>query len=470
MIKTRYLNIILAINLTLLSVIVMQVLFLNPSYSEPIIFDRNLKAELVASDLDHPTSMAFIGENDILVLEKNNGKVQRIINGEKQERPILDLNVANKYERGLLGIATYPENILDKTHDDQQKFVFLFYTESKNDGNDKCYSATVCDEDTNPYGNRLYRYELDNDKLVNPKLLLDLPAAPGADHISGSIAIGPDNNIYVMSGDGDSCWANDCWDQCWGNVCEEDFEDSVANSITLNNEDGKPADGRGGILRLTMDGWSVPGVILGTEYPLNLYYAYGFRNGFGMDFDPITGNLWITENGPGFGDEINLVEPGFNSGWMKVGGIWPVDVSNSNPNPLKGRGYFGNEEFSDFDNLVNLNNNGKYSEPEFIWNSSVGVTALKFFDSKQMGNEYLNDLFVADYNNNYIYNFNLNYARTGLELEDSLTDKIANTNEELDSVVFAKDFGVITDMDIGSDGYLYLLSHTEGKIYRIIPK
>jgi len=124
MIKTQYLNIILAINLTLLSIIVMQVLFLNPSYSEPIIFDRNLEAELVASDLDHPTSMAFIGENDILVLEKNNGKVQRIINGEKQETPILDVNVANEYERGLLGIATYPENIIDKTHDDQQKFVF----------------------------------------------------------------------------------------------------------------------------------------------------------------------------------------------------------------------------------------------------------------------------------------------------------------------------------------------------------
>src|SRR5215210_1173405 len=137
-IKTQFLKIIFTINLALLSFLVMQVLFVNPSYSEPIIYDEQFKAELVASDLDHPTSMAFIGENDILVLEKNNGKVQRIIDGIKQERPILDVNVANRYERGLLGIATYPENIIDKTHDDQQKFVFLFYTESKKDGNDEC--------------------------------------------------------------------------------------------------------------------------------------------------------------------------------------------------------------------------------------------------------------------------------------------------------------------------------------------
>ena len=99
----------------------MQVLFVNPSYSEPIIYDDRFKAELVTSGLDHPTSMAFIGEDDILVLEKNNGTVQRIIDGEKQERPILDVNVANERERGLVGIATYPEIMTDKTHDDQQK-------------------------------------------------------------------------------------------------------------------------------------------------------------------------------------------------------------------------------------------------------------------------------------------------------------------------------------------------------------
>jgi aldose sugar dehydrogenase len=78
---------------------------------------------------------------------------------------------------------------------------------------------------------------------------------------------------------------------------------------------GVQADGRGGILRITQDGELVELTILRNQHPLDMYYAYGIRNSFGIDFDPETDNLWDTGNGPGFGDEINLVEPGSNSGW-----------------------------------------------------------------------------------------------------------------------------------------------------------
>ena len=74
-------------------------------------------------------------------------------------------------------------------------------------------------------------------------------------------------------------------------------------------------DGRAGILVVSQDGKPVGKGILGNSFPLNLYYAYGIRNSFGIDWDPITGYLWDSENGPHFGDELNLVEPGFNSGW-----------------------------------------------------------------------------------------------------------------------------------------------------------
>ena len=53
---------------------------------------------------------------------------------------------------------------------------------------------------------------------------------------------------------------------------------------------------------------------------MHKYYAYGVRNSFGITFDPLTGNLWQTENGADSYDEINLVKPGFNSGWIKVMG------------------------------------------------------------------------------------------------------------------------------------------------------
>jgi aldose sugar dehydrogenase len=56
------------------------------------------------------------------------------------------------------------------------------------------------------------------------------------------------------------------------------------------------------------------------DNPLSKYYAYGIRNSFGLAFDPLTGNVWMTENGPASNDEINLVKPGFNSGWRPIMG------------------------------------------------------------------------------------------------------------------------------------------------------
>src|SRR4030095_14983033 len=96
----------------------------------------------------------------------------------------------------------------------------------------------------------------------------------------------------------------------------------ISKTKAQNNHDGVNPDGRAGILRVTQDGNIVESGILGPKYPLNLYYAYGRRNSFGLDWDPLTGILWDTENGPHYGDEVNLVEPGFNSGWNKVQGMW----------------------------------------------------------------------------------------------------------------------------------------------------
>ena len=135
----------------------------------PEINDPNLELELVFREDIESSSMAFLGSDDILLLDKNDGTVHRIINGTLLEKPLLDVNVANKRERGMLGIATTVSSNGGGT-----KYVFLYYTESFNeDGNDIC-TADYCEPGNDPLGNRLYRYELKDNKLVYPKLLLDL--------------------------------------------------------------------------------------------------------------------------------------------------------------------------------------------------------------------------------------------------------------------------------------------------------
>ncbi|HZD82788.1 MAG TPA: PQQ-dependent sugar dehydrogenase [Nitrososphaeraceae archaeon] len=395
----------------------------NPVLAQPMVVkDPNLKVELFAQGLKSPTSMAFLGPNDILVLEKDTGTVQRIVNGKMLPQPILQVPVSTTSERGMLGIAI-------AKHTNGPTYVFLYYTK--------------LGAGTQSLANVLYRYELvNNQQLSNPKLLLNLPAIPGANHNGGKVVIGPDNNVYVVIGD---------------LKAHRTQSQNVAN--------GPPADSTGGILRVTQDGQPVPNSPLGqgTEL-LNLYYAYGIRNSFGIDFDPVSGKLWDTENGPKYGDEINLVEPGFNSGWVQVMGIWT-------PEGAIGKETAGPVNSNPSSNLVDFGGKGKYRAPEFIWFKPVAPTALKFFDSEKLGKLYQNNMFVGDIKNGNLYNFKLNQDRTGLVLNDTtLSNKISNTPQDSQPLILASGFdGGITDLQVGpEDGYLYVLTFA-GSIYRITP-
>src|SRR5919112_1504145 len=152
---------------------------------QPFIKDPNLGVELVSSDvLELPTSRAFLGPDDILVLEKEKGTVQRIINGKLLPAPVLTVDVATEVERCMCGIAV-------SKSDSGTVYVFLYFTEAE-DGSSGS---------SEPVGNRLYRYEWINNQLVNPILLLDLPATPGPRHNGGVVMIGPDRNVYRVIGD-----------------------------------------------------------------------------------------------------------------------------------------------------------------------------------------------------------------------------------------------------------------------------
>lgn len=381
-----------------------------PAVAAPSLNDPNLRVEEVVSGLASPTTMAFIGPDDILVLQKNDGRVMRVINGVLQSA-VLDVNVANDSEHGLLGIALHP-------HFAENDFVYLYLTESVSDGGA-------------PLGNRVYKYSWDGGALTSAQAepILDLPVTPGGpNHNGGIILFGPDGKLYVINGD-----------------LNRDGE-------LQNFPDGPAPDGTSVIHRLNDDGTvpdDNPFVSLGD--PMNKYFAYGIRNSFGMAFDPTTGKLWDTENGEDTFDEINLVEPGFNSGWQSIMG--PADrPENAGQNPL-----------------IIPGSNAHYADPKFSWFDTVGPTAIVFLNSTQLGAQYEGDAFVGDVNNGRIYHFVPNANRDGFILSGGLSDLVADSDSELAPVIFGTGFDGVTDLKVGPDGFLYVVSLVDGAIYRIVP-
>jgi glucose/arabinose dehydrogenase len=377
----------------------------------PTVKDENLAVELVEDGLTLPTAMAFLEEDRMLVLEKDNGTVRMVEGGELHPEPMLDVAVANNGERGMLGMAVSRENATTT-------YVFLYFTESGGgaDGDDR--------QGVPPAGNRLYRYELEGDRLVSPKLLLDLPALPGPRYNGGPVAIGPDGNVYVIIGDVEG-----------------------HTTKAQNFENGPAADGTSGVLRIGKNG-ELPEPVIGNGLFGKYYFAYGVRNSFGLAFDPISGALWNTENGPAYGDEINRVDAGFNSGWRDVQGMAsPANLTD----------------------VVLFNARSHYSNPEFTWEEPVGPTALAFLNSSHLEG-YENDIFVGDINNGALYHFDLNENRSALVLEGPLADAVADSPEESEAAVFGTGFGGITDVKAGPDGNLYILSFTEGAIFRVTAK
>ena len=380
-----------------------------------IVNDPTLKVESVVSDLSSPTSMAFLNGNNILVLEKD-GNVRLVSNGQLQQQPILHVPVDVKSERGLLGIA-----IMNTTGNNNNKEVFLYYTESQGDD----------------IRNRVYRYDWNGQTLVNPKLFLDLPGLPGPNHDGGKLVIGKDGYLYAIIGE------------------------LRHNDKLQNIKDGPDPDDTGVIFRVSpLNGSPAKDNPFANNEiaAMHKYYAYGIRNSFGIAIDPVTGNLWETENGENTYDEINLVKSGFNSGWDKVMG----PISRNNDSSTKSK-------------LFDLPGS-YYSDPKFSWRVSIGVTAIEFFNSSNFGIKYKNNIFIGDINLGNIYYLEVNNTnRTDLNLNDGqhsgLIDRVADNKNEALETLFATNFqGRITDIKTGPDGNLYVLTYFDGKVYKITPK
>jgi glucose/arabinose dehydrogenase len=409
-----------ALLLTSIAVVISSFALYTPiiqtSYAQATINDPNLRAELVTGGMSFPTSMAFLDDNNILFLEKE-GTVRLISNGIIQDPPVLQIPVDSKNERGLLGIAISrgDGNDTSSPASGQPATVFLYYTE----------------EGEEELRNRVYKYQWNGQTLVNPVLLLDLPAGPGTNHQGGKMVLGPDGYLYVVVG-------------------ELQREGQLQNI-----ENGPPPDDSGVIFRINPEDGSAAPDNPFQDDATNRYFAYGVRNSFGLAFDPVTGVLWDAENGEDSYDEINIVDPGFNSGWKAImGPISRAGVSEESLVQLPG---------------------SKYYDPIFSWTESFGITDIEFLNSENLGQKYANNIFAGDITQGNLYFFEVNQERNGLQLntqgQSGLSDLVADTDEESSSVTLGTGFGGITDIETGPDGLLYVLTHDretgEGNLYRI---
>lgn len=470
------------------------------------LLDPSLSVSTVVSGLAQPIAMVFIGLDDILVTEKASGQVKRVTGGIVTG-VVLDLAVNSNSERGLLGIALHPDFPTNPG-------VYLYNTESTTGADSNAVAEVPL------LGNRVDRFVWDGSTLSFDRNVIklrsfqndhnnpadpDLPVLRG-NHNGGVLRFGPDGKLYIIIGDnGRRGWLQN---NLLGPVPDDDVggpepDDAHLTGVILRlNDDGSSPNDNPFHKSGEQLGRRIGGA-LGVEVGRNLQriFAYGIRNSFGMTFDPQTGDLWTTENGGRAFDEINHVERGFNGGWVQVMGPLhrvqdyrdieiAAGVGANGPNGLQQLRWPAT-------NIAEKHNEARqalfnvpgshFRDPEFSWKNVVPPAGLGFVDGLGLGQQYDGDLIVGSAvfrpvavppsvmaNPGNLYRFRLNGGRNKFEFDDPLLkDKVAdNTGRddwmtEGEEILFGTDFGIVTHIETGPDGALYLVSPSSGTIRKI---
>jgi aldose sugar dehydrogenase len=450
--------------------------------------DPALSVTTIVTGLDQPIAMAFLGPDDFLVTEKATGQVKRVVNGVVTG-VVLDLAVNSGSERGLLGIALHPGF-------PATPFVYLYNTQSST-GVDTSDLANV------PLlGNRVDRFRWNGTTLTFDRNIIQLRAFQNdrnvvadpnlpflrGNHNGGVLRFGPDGRLYIIIGDnGRRGWLQNNLE---GPVPDDDFGGPAPDNAHFT----------GVIIRLNDDG-STPddnpfhesadqavreiGGPLGAEVAANLrrIFAFGVRNSFGMTFDPVKGDLWDTENGGRAFDEVNRVPRGANNGWIQFMGPLSRVAEFKQLEIAAGTGptgpvglqqlRFPATRLSDAPNEARRRlfqvPSSHPNDPEFAWKNVVPPAALGFVQGTALGEQYDGDLIVGSAvaratNAGHLYRFRLNGGRTHLRFEDDrLKDGVADNTAlddfvtEGDEILFGLNFGIVTDIQTGPDGALYVV-------------
>ena len=220
---------------------------------------KDLQVEVVLRNLDVPWSLAFAPDSRLFFTERP-GRIMVFEQG-KPTSLLATIEVARQSEAGLLGLALSPNF-------SQDRYLYVHYTYREG----------------NTLKNRVVRFTEQGGKAVNPVVLLENIPGSGI-HDGGRLRFGPDGKLYITAGDS-------------------------SNSELAQD----PHSLAGKILRINPDG-SIP---TDNPFPGSPVYSFGHRNPQGLDWHPVTGQLYEVEHGPSAHDELNLIVPGGNYGWPRI--------------------------------------------------------------------------------------------------------------------------------------------------------
>ncbi len=448
---------------------------IQPAAAAPSMLDPNLSVHTVISGLSQPTSIALFG-NGFFVLEKNTGKVQFVMNGAMQ-LTALDLAVNSASERGLLGIALHPNFATNH-------FVYLFWTESST-GVDSSNLA-----DVSLLGNRVDRYVWNGSALVFDRNLIKLRAYQAdagqplrGNHNGGILSFGPDGKLFILMGDNgrrgflQNNQLGPVPDDQYGGP-EPDDAHLTGFVLRLNDDGSTPADNPFFNASTSLTGEAAANI--------KKLYAYGVRNGFGMAFDPLSGNLWNQENGDDSFDEMNRVAAGANNGWIATMGPLSRVAEYKAIETTYGQGNL--QQFRWAPSLIADTPAGAlaqlymlpgahYNNPEFSWKYAVAPSALGFVTGTGLGPQFEGDMFVGEarttLSGGYLFRFRLTPDRLHFSFTDSrLLDLVADNVDKFDiteseTLLIGRDFGIATDIETGPNGNVFVVSNTNGAVYEI---
>ncbi|MFN0011642.1 MAG: PQQ-dependent sugar dehydrogenase [Phycisphaerales bacterium] len=427
------------------------------AHAAPSMVDPLLRADTVASGFgtsifDCSPGFVFVGHRVALVVNRVDGRVRRAdvpAVGGAAAAPgatVLDLDIVSgtfgnsQSEWGVQAIARHPDF-------DQNRWVYIRYDLSPVAGTDT--PQTAFNPFTNPNANVIDRFVWDDaanggaGALVFDTRIFSTPLSTEYHH-GGPIVFDADRRLITTYGE---------------------LRNTFQFAVNVNNPGATQPWGV--VLRLTDGGAAAPEnpftPALGAPAGFEHWMAYGIRNSFGLSIDPVTGDLWQSENGENRYDELNRITAGFNGGWLRIAGptTHPQQTGSiANLAPMPGGMSF-------------------YREPVFSWFRTVGPTDVQVLHGSRLGPAWDNGLVAGNFNSGFVWLHRLNETRDGLVythpgLADRVDDRTNGTAEpvgtEAAELLWGRGFGALfagaLAVELGPDGRPYVLT-TDGLLIRI---